>query len=77
MGIFKIILAVLKAFKPANSIVKNFKGENMGKYKLTVEIPESYRKHIEILKGHMRKQDKGSVIRELVDEKLASLFSNS
>jgi len=46
-------------------------------YKLTVSIPESYRKHIEILKGHMKKTNKDAVIRELIDERLANLFSSA
>jgi len=43
-------------------------------YKLTVSIPEHYRKHIEILKGQMKKKNNDSVIRELIDDKLGSFF---
>jgi len=49
----------------------------MEKYKLTVKMPEAYRKHLFILQGRMKKNSKDEVIRELIDKELYSLFSPS
>ena len=50
---------------------------NMDNYKLTVRVPVSYRKHIEILQRRMQYGSKDKVIKELIDRELSSLFSNS
>ena len=48
---------------------------SMKEYKMTVRVPEAYRRHISILQGNMRKNSNDEVIRELIDKELASMFT--
>lgn len=51
------------------------KAIRMRNYKLTVKVPESYRKHISLLQRRMKMDSKDEVIKELIDKELFSLFT--
>ena len=48
----------------------------MKSYKMTVNIPEPYRKHVNTLKKITRAKNIDELIRQIIDEKMHSMFSN-